>query len=280
MTPQKVFWIVAVCLLGFQLFLRYDHWGLEDGRRAEYDMLTGKTVVLEKGQRRNLVQWLTGATPRKHRPARFDDTDPDEEELLETDTPVAMSSTTADSKTERAARKRLDSDRFEFDDSAAYGQDAKPAKKATKASSDPVEPATRKAREPVRPEPVDKKTKKAQTDTVSVAPTPEDTVDQLAKAPPAKATDPARKKPRTAANDLNGDGDTEQIIQSPPTRSGVIDFSVVTDGKEVFYGKGYQLRVLTTRNKGWSDLAVVKPNDQVEVFKYNPDVGNYQPAPQ
>ena len=276
MTPQKVFWIVAACLLGFQLFLRYDHWRLDDGRRAEYDMLTGKTVVLEKGQRRNLVQWLTGATPRKRKPASDDEYEP-ADELLETDTPVAMTST-SESADRPSRRKRADW--VEEADASAYELDDSPRKKNQNSSKPVKKPATEASQQLTKPQTGDIKAKKAQTDTTTVAPTPEDAIDQLAKAPPAKATDPTRQKPRTAINDLNQDGENEQIIQSQPTRSGVIDFSIVTDGREVFYGKGYQLRVLTTRHKGWSDLAVVKPQDQVEVFKYNTDVGNYQPASQ
>jgi hypothetical protein len=102
MTPQKFFWILAACLVAFQLFLRYDHWRLDDGRRAEYDALTGRTVVLEKGQRRNLVQWLTGATPRK----RSKHAEDDEEYLDDTgaDQGVAMS-TVADE--DKPAKKKL-----------------------------------------------------------------------------------------------------------------------------------------------------------------------------
>jgi hypothetical protein len=103
-------------------------------------------------------------------------------------------------------------------------------------------------------------------------------VDQLAQAPAPRLANVDRAKPKVAVNDLNQDGDSEQIIQSAPGRSGVIDFSIVNQGKEVFYGKGYQLRVLTTRHQGWSDLAVIKPNDTVEVFRYDPNDGAYQPT--
>jgi hypothetical protein len=283
MTPQKAFLILGACALGFQFFLRYDHWPLDDGRRAEYDVLTGKTVVLKKGQHRNLVQWITGAAPRSRSQTRVDD----EEETFADDTTPDETLTTVKRRNRRATQPEEDGVAMfqqQADDDTDTPEEADPTVRLTRKRAQRAE-ADRATRKKTA---VTDKTTTATTDTskktrrstpaAAMPPIPEDTVDQLAAVPPPspRMVDSKRPSPSIAGNDLNRDGVKEQIIQSPPNHAGIIDFAVVSNGKEMFYGKGQQLQVLNTRHQGWADLAIISPGDKVSVYHYISDSNGYE----
>jgi hypothetical protein len=361
MTPKKALLIFGGCLLVFQWFIRYDHWRLDDGRRAEYDMLTGRTTILENGQRRNLVQWLTGGSPRhrklkgKHAEDNTEDEEVSEDAAQDEDTRsiVSSSSSTSDrnadngvalfqqaeaqegesSTSRRQSRGGRNTQASEADmtgtrweggsDSTRESTGGKIASTATQSSRQSTRPradvleadlgtsttqrsrntqatnqpntvASGRAQTASQPSVACKK-RAAQQD---AAPTPDEGGDQLAMAPALHAPNsfvapppprsvgsmslrPARHvTPVVSGNDLNQDGSAEQIIQSAPSRLGIIDFAVVSQGKELFYGKGHQLRILTTRHKGWPDIAVVQPGDRVQVFRFDDQSGGYEAAGQ
>lgn len=76
--------------------------------------------------------------------------------------------------------------------------------------------------------------------------------------------------------DLNGDGAVESIIQSKTTNDGLLDISVVSGGKELFYGRGKELQVLSSRRSGWSDLALKGDGKDKLLFRYNSAVEGYE----
>jgi hypothetical protein len=79
-----------------------------------------------------------------------------------------------------------------------------------------------------------------------------------------------------ASEDLNKDGASEQIIQTQTAGDGLTDISVVSGGRELFYGRGKKLLVLPSKRAGWSDLALnVGPNQHL-LFRYNPAVEGYE----
>jgi hypothetical protein len=82
----------------------------------------------------------------------------------------------------------------------------------------------------------------------------------------------SRKRPyATAPDDLNADGQTEDIIQTPAGEN--ILFSVVSAGREVFTAQGRQLVILPSRHNGWADLSISR-----RLYRYNPQRQEYQPV--
>jgi hypothetical protein len=331
MTPQKALWILAGLFLLFQVFMRYDTWPVGQNKRAVFDNLTGRQMILERGQRQNPVQWLLGSAPRK-RPGYDDDTALDEEDADEgIDTravaeanPRSNRNNAADrafdptaerprrqaleqgnenheknAGSQRKAKQRkvtADEDAFVYaDDEAEYVKETpkpklrrrnperetenkaqttdgnRPRRQVTE-KTDEVAPV-KKVRSLRKPIPDSSPVPRAKPDDAEqdllIAPTP----------PTPKLTDVSRHKPKVAVNDFNQDGHSEQIVQSQPNAQGQIDFAVISHGKELFYGKGYQMRVLTTRHKGWPDLALVTTGDKVSVYRYNSATGEYTPNP-
>jgi hypothetical protein len=152
-----------------------------------------------------------------------------------------------------------------------------PIKKRPRAAVVDEDPPEAPPRKVPKKRVVPEKPKLKETATSSPVPGDAEDSDQLAIPSPPKPrlTEVTRAKPRVAENDLNADGQKEQIIQSAPNaKDKQIDFAVVSNGKELFYGKGYQLRVMTRHHNGWPDLAVIKP-DNTDVYEYDPKQGLY-----
>jgi hypothetical protein len=77
--------------------------------------------------------------------------------------------------------------------------------------------------------------------------------------------------------DLNRDGQREQILRTPWAPDGLMDISVVTpNGRELFYGRGKALYVLPTAQAGWSDLALEVGRTERVIFRYNPKASGYE----
>jgi hypothetical protein len=79
----------------------------------------------------------------------------------------------------------------------------------------------------------------------------------------------AARRQQFSKQDFNRDGHPEEVIEHRHPERGVIDFSIISQGRELFYGQGEQLRVLNQHHTGWPDLALVKPGDRVEVFRFD-----------
>lgn len=71
--------------------------------------------------------------------------------------------------------------------------------------------------------------------------------------------------------DLNHDGGAEDIIQSAARQDGLLDISIVQNGREIFFGRGRQIALLPGRTRdGWADIALKAHGKVIGVFRYNP----------
>jgi hypothetical protein len=71
--------------------------------------------------------------------------------------------------------------------------------------------------------------------------------------------------------DLNRDGSNEEIIQSADGEDGLLNISIVQNGREIFFGRGRQIALLPSRTfEGWADIALKANGRVIGVFRYNP----------
>jgi hypothetical protein len=71
--------------------------------------------------------------------------------------------------------------------------------------------------------------------------------------------------------DLDQDGYQEEVIQSATGHDGLLDISIVKNGREIFFGRGRQLAVLPARNpSGWCDIVLKAGGKIMGVYRYNP----------
>ena len=76
--------------------------------------------------------------------------------------------------------------------------------------------------------------------------------------------------------DLNKDGTTEEIIQNATQPDGLLDISIVKNGREIFFGRGKQISLLPSRNQGWSDIVLKMGYKTLQVFRYDPKESAYR----
>ncbi|HEY9746459.1 MAG TPA: hypothetical protein V6C99_09615, partial [Oculatellaceae cyanobacterium] len=70
--------------------------------------------------------------------------------------------------------------------------------------------------------------------------------------------------------DLNRDGIAEEIIQNAVHSDGMLDISIVNGGREIFFGRGKQIQLLSTRSaEGWGDIGIKSMDGKVQVYRYN-----------
>ncbi len=69
--------------------------------------------------------------------------------------------------------------------------------------------------------------------------------------------------------DLDQDGSSEEIIQNAGQSDGLLDISIVKNGREIFFGRGQQIALLPTRNRGWADIALKMGQKTLQVFRYD-----------
>lgn len=97
------------------------------------------------------------------------------------------------------------------------------------------------------------------------------------KAPPIPDT---HTKPFSARTiDLNMDGTAEEIIQSAGEHDGLLDISIIKNGREVFFARGKELSILPSRgNAGWADIVLKTGPDSFQVYRYDVNTDAYQPG--
>lgn len=76
--------------------------------------------------------------------------------------------------------------------------------------------------------------------------------------------------------DLNKDGSTEEIIQNADKSDGMLDISIVKNGREIFFGRGQQISLLPSSNQGWSDIVLKMGAKTLQVFRYDPKDAAYR----
>lgn len=96
------------------------------------------------------------------------------------------------------------------------------------------------------------------------------------KASPDKlAGNSATTRPTTEGSDFNGDGVKEQIVVSKILNDGLQDISVISNGRELFYGRGKKLTVLNSKTAGWADLSLETTDKRPILFQYRPTEEGY-----
>ncbi len=76
--------------------------------------------------------------------------------------------------------------------------------------------------------------------------------------------------------DLNKDGATEEIIQNATQADGLLDISIVKNGREIFFGRGKQISLLPSRSEGWSDIVLKMGARTMQIFRYDPQEASYR----
>lgn len=76
--------------------------------------------------------------------------------------------------------------------------------------------------------------------------------------------------------DLDADGSIEEIIQNATQSDGLLDISIVKNGREIFYGRAKQISLLPTRNQGWADIALKMGAKTLQVFRYDAKKSAYK----
>lgn len=97
--------------------------------------------------------------------------------------------------------------------------------------------------------------------------------------PPVPTDTAATKQPSYVVKDgmdLNGDGSVEQVIQNKTADDGLLDISIVSGGRELFYSRGTKLQVLPAKHSGWSDLALTVNDKEKTIYRFSPEIEGYQ----
>lgn len=76
--------------------------------------------------------------------------------------------------------------------------------------------------------------------------------------------------------DLDQDGSSEEIIQNAKQSDGMLDISIVKNGREIFFGRGQQISLLPTRSRGWADIALKLGSQTLQVFRYDVRSSTYK----
>lgn len=76
--------------------------------------------------------------------------------------------------------------------------------------------------------------------------------------------------------DLDQDGSSEEIIQNAKQSDGMLDISIVKNGREIFFARGQQISLLPTRSRGWADIALKLGSQTLQVFRYDVRSSTYK----
>ena len=76
--------------------------------------------------------------------------------------------------------------------------------------------------------------------------------------------------------DLNQDGAKEEIIQNATQADGLLDISIVKNGREIFFGRGQQISLLPSTSQGWSDIVLKMGAKTLQIFRYDPKDSAYR----
>lgn len=230
--------VLVVLAVMYQLFFRYETWSSDDkpGVRYEHDTLTGETRMLKPGAKVSVFARILGGGNEEGRETRF--LEPLDEDLArETEKALSRSSESQERPQSADDLQRPDLD-----------VDLKDARQVEKVSA-PV-------------------------------PVPREVV-VASSAPPVPggnmASDTSASSPFAVRQvDLDRDGASEEIIQNAAQSDGLLDISIVKNGKEIFFGRGQQIALLPTRNRGWADIALKMGGKTLQVFRYDVRTAAYR----
>jgi len=78
--------------------------------------------------------------------------------------------------------------------------------------------------------------------------------------------------------DLNQDGQPEQVIQRVSANDGLVDISIINNGRELFYGRGKKLNILNSRHGGWLDVSLEGEGGRATEYVYRRSMDGYEPV--
>jgi hypothetical protein len=231
--------ILLVMGMMYQLFFRYDTWSSDEKPdvRYEHDNLTGETRILKPGVKTSVFARIIGSGSGEREATEYSD------RFLE---PLLEESVEAPAKEEADAIAPL-----------------KPLREVDIDLKNPVY-----VEKVARPVPVPREVVLA-----SVAPPVPREVVVASSAPPVPGGNFSSDRWRTPFAvrqiDLDQDGVNEEIIQNAEQSDGLLDISIVKNGREIFFGRGQQISLLPTRNRGWADIALKMGRKTLQVFRYD-----------
>lgn len=243
--------ILVVLAAMYQLFFRYDNWQSDEkpGVMYERDNLTGDTKTLKAGAKVSVFARIMGKNGSS---ANID--------TPESDVP----DTRGDGQETRYLEPLTDtegSERYESTHPAPSTDD------------------TARGVNPDNGETVNLRDTKQVAKISQPVPVPKEVV-VASSAPPVPVANIASDslEPESWNNarpfavrqiDLDRDGAVEEVIQNAKQSDGMLDISIVKNGREIFYGRGKQISLLPTSNRGWADIALKLGSQTLQVFRYN-----------
>lgn len=253
--------------LVFQLFFRYDHWtgGAHRDISFERDNLTGEVHQIKPGQRVDFMARLLGRSHWGEKSSRYSQGSQDGELSEELD-----GRGDGTSEKDKIGSRSMDEEGFDWQDEEVSDQPIRRLSKQGKSSSQ------------------DQADEEALAMNMVASSSPvkgRSGLSQFA-GPPVpsgeKKNKPDQHHDLWDAEDLNRDGSQEELIQTQSkagSKDGLMDISVLSDGRELFYGRGKKLTVLPTRSNGWSDLQLTVSESERLRFRYNPKLDGYELGP-
>lgn len=239
------FWLglLLVFAVGYQLFFRYERWPSHDkpGNFYERDNLTGKIVTIKPGQQTgNLLARIW----------RDDYSIEQNSENISTDR-YFDTYTTAN----RESDGEKDSKRTAIANEKLLNDGEQIIAKQITARRPPVPTALKK-------------------DTIASADA--DNNPPVPMAMLAADLDEDDNAFAVRQVDLNKDGQAEEIIQNALQSDGLLDISIVKNGREIFYARGKQIKLLSTHSvEGWEDIGIKTLQGKVQVYRYSPKESAY-----
>jgi hypothetical protein len=249
--------------LVFQLFFRYDHWtgGAHRDVSFERDNLTGEVHQIKPGQRVDFMARLLGKSHWGEKGSRYSRLSQEE----------ALSEENAGLGDKEERNRDLDEAGLDWQDEGTS-----------------VNPNHRVSRRGQASEQDNKNDEDAVAMNMVASSTPlkgRSGLSQFSGLPVPSVTQNKKSNQHHDlwdAEDLNRDGSQEELIQTQSkagSKDGLMDISVLSDGRELFYGRGKKLSVLPSRSNGWSDLLLTVSESERLRFRYNPKLDGYELGP-
>ena len=249
----------------YQLFFRYEHWNDRNEPQLVYerDNLTGETHIIHPGDQISFIHRITGKFPPQN---------------YIKDGQSIPQQTLAYNDSQSQHRHHVPSHHTGHLNAPVPLHEL--SLPPTKASLTPPEPVNALATS-AQPIPVPSQSN------IHKPPEPENAIALAAHAPaPDSASIAAQSTPHVPhinyqqekKVDLNLDGQSEKVsLHRAP--DGLLDIAIVQGQQEVFYGRGESLQILSHRSHGWSDIALIIPNEANQIFSYNPAKQTYEINP-
>lgn len=244
--PLVIGLLIVVATI-YQLFFRYESWESDEkpGLIYEHDNLTGETHMMKEGSRVSVFARILGKGERRESDGETKYVEPFKPERERREAPQQATAPSLDSPTSlNSPPVPIASNEPEINPSTINLKDTTQVEKVARPVPVPREVVVASSAPPV--------------------PGGYNLLSEHHENGKAELTPFAVKQV-----DLNQDGSIEEIIQNAVQADGLLDISIVKNGKEIFFGRGQQISLLPSRNQGWADIALKMGAKTLQVFRYN-----------